>query len=139
MSNDALPIRKRSGIAHALAALRFSTSGACRIWRETAFQHEVIAIAVAMIIYALIGAEVFVFVVSGILFLILIAVEALNTAIEEIMDRVSPEFSITARNAKDLGSFAVLCLLAANGLFFAYAMYEFLSALDLENLSWLPL
>ena len=43
----------------------------------------------------------------GCLFLMLFATEALNTAIEEIVDRISPEWSLAARNAKDLGSLAV--------------------------------
>ncbi len=37
----------------------------------------------------------------------LFATEALNTAIEEVVDRISPEWSLAARNAKDLGSLAV--------------------------------
>jgi diacylglycerol kinase (ATP) len=54
--------------------------------------------------------------------LILFAVEALNTAIEELVDRISPEISTVGRHAKDLGSFAVFCLLAVNGLFALYVV-----------------
>ncbi len=50
----------------------------------------------------------------------MMAFEAINTAIEEIVDRVSPEISEMGRNAKDLGSFACLCLILANA---AYALY----------------
>jgi len=57
-----------------------------------------------------------------VLMLLLFSIEALNTAIEEIVDRVSPEFSSAARNAKDLGSFAVFCLLMANGGFVLYSL-----------------
>jgi len=43
--------------------------------------------------------------------------EALNTAIEEIVDLVSPEWSLPAKHAKDLGSFAVFSMLCLNGIF----------------------
>ena len=49
--------------------------------------------------------------------------EAINTAIEELVDRISPEISTVGRNAKDLGSFAVFCLLLANGLYAAYVVF----------------
>ena len=47
----------------------------------------------------------------AILFLLMMAFEAINTAIEEIVDRVSPEISQMGKHAKDLGSFAVFCLI----------------------------
>ena len=56
--------------------------------------------------------------------LVLFCVEALNTAIEELVDRVSPEISVVGRHAKDLGSFAVFCLLCANGLFALYVVVK---------------
>ena len=43
--------------------------------------------------------------------------------IEELVDRVSPEVSRTGKHAKDLGSFAVFCTLAAAGLYIAYVMF----------------
>ena len=48
------------------------------------------------------------------LFLILLATEALNTAVEVIVDKVSPEISDMGKQAKDLGSFAVMCALIMN-------------------------
>jgi len=53
----------------------------------------------------------------------LIAVEAINTAIEVIIDKISPEISDTGKHAKDLGSFAVMCLLAVNGIYFLNALF----------------
>jgi diacylglycerol kinase (ATP) len=69
-----------------------------------------------------IGAPVAHYLIFAVLMLLLFSVESLNTAIEEIVDRVSPEFSSAARNAKDLGSFAVFCLLLANGGFVLYSL-----------------
>lgn len=56
------------------------------------------------------------------LFLMLLATEALNTAIEVIVDKVSPEISDMAKHAKDLGSFAVMCLLITNIVHLGYAL-----------------
>ncbi|MCX5511951.1 diacylglycerol kinase [Kaistia algarum] len=52
-----------------------------------------------------------------ILCLLTLAVEALNTAIEAIVDEVSPQRSEFAGRAKDLGSAAVFLMLAACGLY----------------------
>jgi diacylglycerol kinase (ATP) len=49
-------------------------------------------------------------------------VEALNTAIEEVIDRVSPEVSQTGKHAKDLGSFAVFCTLVAAALYILWVV-----------------
>ena len=56
-------------------------------------------------------------------FVLLIAVEALNTAIEVIIDRISPEWSEAARQAKDLGSLAVMCMLIAHGFMLAWVIF----------------
>jgi diacylglycerol kinase (ATP) len=57
------------------------------------------------------------FVILLVIFCILMSVEALNTAIERIVDRESPEISEFAKVTKDLGSTAVFFLLTAAGLF----------------------
>ena len=54
--------------------------------------------------------------IFALLFLLLLAVEALNTAVEVLVDRISPEWSQMAKDAKDLGSLAVgLVLLGIAG------------------------
>ena len=72
--------------------------------------------------YLILGVSWPLIVTSTVLFLILVAVEALNTAVEVIIDRISPEISKTGKHAKDLGSLAVMCLLLANWVFAAYAV-----------------
>jgi diacylglycerol kinase (ATP) len=52
------------------------------------------------------------------LVLLLIAVEALNTALEVLVDHLSPGWSQFAKDAKDLGSLAVACVI---GLVLLYA------------------
>ena len=53
--------------------------------------------------------------------------EALDTAIEEIVDLVTPEWSLPTKHAKDLGSFAVFYVLCLNGIF---ALFVILTTLN---------
>ncbi|WJH40178.1 diacylglycerol kinase [Aliirhizobium terrae] len=115
-------IEKASGVRRIIAATRYSLQGLVRLWQEEAFRHEVIAFVVGLVLFLLVGAGAMDYFVFLILMLVLFAVEALNTAIEELVDRISPEISTVGRHAKDLGSFAVFCLLAANGLFALYVV-----------------
>ena len=66
------------------------------------------------------------------LFLLLLAIEALNTAVEVIVDRVSPEIPPMGKQAKDLGSFAVMSLLLVNVIHFAFAI----SKLNFAKFEW---
>ncbi|NTJ42617.1 diacylglycerol kinase [Agrobacterium larrymoorei] len=114
--------RKETGFKHLFAAARYSMQGFERLWKEAAFRHEVLAFGAGLMILGLVGVPFAHYLIFVVLMLLLFCVEALNTAIEEIVDRVSPEFSSAARNAKDLGSFAVFCLLLANGGFVLYSL-----------------
>ena len=116
--------KKVHGIAHIFAAVSYSLAGAKRLWHETAFRHETLAATLILIVFILIQANLKFFVLSMILILITFCVEALNTAIEEIVDAISPEWSLSAKHAKDLGSFAVLCMLCANGIFATYVILK---------------
>jgi|GEM_PF-94899 len=110
------PIEKVTGSRHLKVAFGYSLNGALRLLRETAFRHEIIAGVAIFAAFAAVGARLSDYVMMAIVMLGLFAAEALNTAIEEIIDRISPEWSETGRHAKDLGSFAVFCLLVVNGL-----------------------
>jgi len=117
-------IRKASGPRRVLAATRYSLQGLVRLWGEEAFRTEVVAFALGLLLFVFIGAEPYQYLIFVILMLLLFCVEALNTAIEELVDRISPEISTVGRHAKDLGSFAVFCLLCVNGLFVLWCLYD---------------
>ncbi len=109
--------QRKSGLAHLVAAAGYSLGGARRLWREAAFRHEVLALAGLVVLFLVVGAgpgEVLGLLILG---LLVLAIEALNTALEEVVDRLSPGWSEFARNAKDMGSFAVMCGLVATGLY----------------------
>lgn len=115
-----------TGIKHVFAATSYSISGVKRLWGEAAFRHELLLYVIVLVVFALIGASLVEFLAASILALLLIATEALNTAIEAVVDHISPEWNTFARDAKDLGSLAVMCLLIANALFLAYVLLQHL-------------
>ncbi len=116
------PFKKETGHRHFFAAARYSWQGFWRLVKESAFRQELAAFVAGFIILAFWGVSLQRLLVFVILMLILFAIEALNTAVEELVDRVSPEYSKAGKNAKDLGSFAVACLIGANTLYFLWAL-----------------
>lgn len=116
------PIRKKTGFGHFLAAATYSAGGARRLIGEAAFRQEVAAFLATLAVFALVGANALHYAAMTLLFLLMMAFEAINTAIEEIVDRLSPEISDMARHAKDLGSFACFCMILANGGWAAYVV-----------------
>jgi diacylglycerol kinase (ATP) len=114
-----------TGLRHVFAAAGYSMGGVRRLWQETAFRHIVLAFAGMLALLVFTGsswAQVSVFLL---LFLALVAVEALNTAIECIVDHLAPDWQEFARDAKDLGSLATMCMLLANGLFLATVLLQY--------------
>ncbi|WP_017931398.1 diacylglycerol kinase [Robiginitomaculum antarcticum] len=100
-------------------ASRYSFDGCMFLLRsEFAARVEVYAFFWMVVTLLLLKVSLMTLTVATILFLIMIATEALNTAIEVIIDRVSPEISPAGKKAKDLGSFAVTCMIAVNAIFF---------------------
>ena len=71
------------------------------------------------ILHALDATELWHWLVAAFLLALILSVEALNTAIEVLTDRLSPEWSQMAKDAKDLGSLAVGLMLLVAGVFAA--------------------
>lgn len=114
-----LPTR---GPRHLIASAIHSMGGARRLWRETAFRHELAGGAAGLVLLIAVQASPAEIAGAAILFLLLAATEALNTAIEVIVDHLTPHWAEFARDAKDLGSFAVLCMILANVLYLGYVV-----------------
>lgn len=103
----------RTGLTHLLAAARYSSAGLKRLSRESAFRQEALAGFVVLGGMAVLGASAGSMLGFVALMCVLVAVEALNTAIEVVVDHVSPGWSQAAKDAKDLGSLAVAMVIAA--------------------------
>ena len=121
MNSHDIPVRKKperiTGVAHVFAAAGYSVGGIQRLWQETAFRHIMLALPVCIALFTFVGAGLLEYAALLVLFFCLGAVEALNTAIECIVDHLAPNWEEFARDAKDLGSLATMCLLCANGVF----------------------
>ena len=102
------------------AATFASIAGIQRLAKEKAFVYEVVGLSILLALFLYVGATYVHMLVLGGLGLAVFAVEAINTAIEIIVDYISPEWSEMAKQAKDLGSFAVSCMLL---LIVSYATY----------------
>ncbi len=113
-----------------LAAARYSVAGFHRLREETAARHEIGLGLLALVVLGVLGASWVQISLFGVLLLLLIAVEALNTAIEVLTNRISPEWSLDAKHAKDLVSLAVALVVLANMVCFVVLMVTQLYALS---------
>ena len=111
---------EEKGVAHVLAAFGYSMAGARVLLREEAAKLECLFMAVIVIAFLLTGATFSEYLVLSAIFIGVLCVEALNTAVELIVDRTSPEISEYGKQAKDIGSFAVFCSLV---IFGGYGLY----------------
>ena len=114
-----------TGAAHFLAAARYSLAGFRRLLGEAAARQELALGAMGFAIVLWLGASLMQVAAFAILSALLLAVEALNTAIECVVDHLAPNWEEFARDAKDLGSLATMCLLIANGLYMSALILRF--------------
>ncbi|MCD1624381.1 MAG: diacylglycerol kinase [Paracoccaceae bacterium] len=97
----------RTGLPHVLDAAAYSWAGCQRLFQETAARLELLGLLIAAVCFVATSAAWWQWAALIALFALVLAAEAVNTAIEVLVDHVSPEWSEAAKHAKDLGSFAV--------------------------------
>lgn len=121
------------GITRIWRAFGYSLNGLLSCYRhETAFRQEVWLFCLLLPVLVLLPlALVFKMLLLVVNSLVLI-VELLNSALEAIVDKASPEFSNLAKKAKDMGSAAVLLTLMLGAAVWAAAVakivHSFLAA-----------
>lgn len=114
---------QRRGLLHVIDAAACSLAGFRRLIQETAARLELAGTLLAAGCFVTINAALWQWAVLIALVAFVLAIEALNTAIEIVVDRVSPEWSEAAKHAKDLGSLAVgLMLLLTFGFVFGVVL-----------------
>ena len=102
----------RNEIRRLFHASRFSTEGLCSAVRwESAFRLEVILGVVHYILLFRIEMSAALRIVLAVLWMLMLVVELLNSAVEAVVDLVSPEWNELAKRAKDYGSAAVFCVI----------------------------
>ena len=99
----------KTGLVRLWNALGYSRDGLTAAWKnEAAFREETLLAAIAIPLALFLGKTgVDRSILIGSILLILI-VEILNSAIEAVVDKASPEKHELAKRAKDMGSAAVL-------------------------------
>ena len=103
----------KRGLAHLAAAFRNSMRGfSAAFRREAAVRQEFAAGAVHFILLAALRMSWLERILLTASWLAWLAVELLNSAIEEIVDFVSPEWREFAKRAKDYAGAAVLCTIS---------------------------
>lgn len=122
MSDERKVVPPRKGVMHLVDAAGYSLQGMRRLLRESAARQEVLAGVLGAAALGLRGASIGQIIGFGMLILALLAVEALNTALEEVVDHLSPGWSEMAKNAKDLGSLAVGLVVLIVAVQFGWAM-----------------
>jgi diacylglycerol kinase (ATP) len=108
----------RTGLARIIAAGGYSWAGLVfAIRREAAFRQELVLYLLLLAVLPLLPLPVWSKLALLALNSLVLIVELLNSAIEKVVDLVSPGFHPLAKQAKDLGSAAVFIslLLALSG------------------------
>ncbi|AOV05496.1 MULTISPECIES: diacylglycerol kinase [Delftia] len=126
-SNDSTPVnpqKSRTGLNRVWHAAGYSLSGLRAGWNEKAFRQEALAAIVLIPAAFWLGRSwIEVSLLAGTVLLVLI-VELLNSGIEAVVDRIGPEWHALSKQAKDMGSAAVLlALLLCTGVWLA-ALYQ---------------
>jgi diacylglycerol kinase (ATP) len=108
--------KSKSGLKRISAALGYSIDGLRAAWRhEHAFRQELMVVLPGIVVALLLPVSRPEKLALVAVLLLVLIVELMNSAIEAVVDRVSLERHPLSKNAKDLGSAAVLlaCVLAA--------------------------
>ena len=116
-------ISKKRGIIRVLNAAKYSWHGFKFMLKEEAFRQELTLTIVLVPVAFLLEILPVIKLLLIISLLLVMIVEVLNTALETVVNIVSPEFNHYAKMAKDLGSFAVLIALVVAALVWGYGFY----------------
>ncbi|MBC7513756.1 MAG: diacylglycerol kinase [Herminiimonas sp.] len=111
--NDPQPqtsqFKSKSGLMRIFSAFGYSVAGLRAAWRtEHAFRQELLLLAVAAVVALALPLQAAQKLLLIGVFVLVLIVELINSAIEAVVDRVSLETHHLSKNAKDFGSAAVL-------------------------------
>lgn len=106
------PHKARAGVERIVHATGYSIAGLSAAWRhESAFRQECVLAIVMLPAAWWVGRNwIEIALLAGSVMMVLI-VELLNSAIETVVDRVSPDLHPLSKRAKDIGSAAVMLAL----------------------------
>jgi diacylglycerol kinase (ATP) len=109
MSEPVSEFKSKSGLGRILPAMGYAIAGIKAAWRhEHAFRQEMVMVIILTITALALPISAFqkMFLIALLVFVLI--VELINSAIEAVVDRVSLERHPLSKNAKDMGSAAVM-------------------------------
>ncbi len=116
----------KKGIQRIWSAFFYSLDGLkFALFNEAAFRQELCLLMLAMVVLFFWQIP---FLGKCVLFIStanIVVVEIVNSAIEAVVDMVSPEFHVLAKHAKDLGSAAVLVSIVISAILWAYTLFSY--------------
>ena len=112
-------------------ALKASIDGVRVLLKEKAAIKEIYLLFFSIIVIILIKPSIFFCILLILLPLIILSIDALNTSIEYVCDKITTSHSTEVKKAKDLGSAAILILLIADIILFVFCFYEYFIMLRL--------
>ena len=116
--------KSRTGLHRLWHATRYSFDGLRAGWGQAAFRQEALAALVLLPLSLWLGdGWVEVALLGGVVLLVLV-VELLNSGIEAAIDRIGPEWHLLSKQAKDMGSAAVLLTVLLCAGVWAAALYQ---------------
>ncbi len=120
-----MPKTGATGLTRIINAFGYSMKGiSAAIKHESAFRQEAVMFVTLLPLAFFLGRTYLEYILLiGCLLLVLI-VELLNSAIEAVVDHVSPEFAELAGRAKDMGSAAVFVALANVFLVWSFIIFD---------------
>ena len=130
MSENPQPIsqfKSKSGIKRIFGAFFYSMEGFKAAWRgEHAFRQELALVIIATSVALLLPIPALQQLMLIGVFVLVLVVELLNSAIEAVVDRVSLETNPLSKNAKDFGSAAVFLTFSLAAATWAVIVYPLL-------------
>lgn len=130
MSENPQPIsqfKSKSGIKRIVSAFFYSMEGFKAAWRgEHAFRQELALVIIATAVALLLPLPALQQLMLIGVFVLVLVVELLNSAIEAVVDRVSLETNPLSKNAKDFGSAAVFLTFSLAAATWAVIVYPLL-------------
>jgi diacylglycerol kinase (ATP) len=109
MTNEVSQFKSKSGLGRILPAMGYAIAGLKAAWRnEHAFRQELVLVVILSGFALSLSISAFqkLFLIGVLVFVLI--VELFNSAIEAVVDRVSLERHELSKNAKDMGSAAVM-------------------------------
>ena len=117
--------KKNSGIIRILYAFTYTFNGLkYALKHEAAFRQEAVVFVIALIAILFMPLSAVLKLLLFVTSVIVLIVELLNSAIEAVVDKASPEYHELAKQAKDMGSAAVFLSFTAAGVVWIYAIIQ---------------